>query len=180
MRHFLARPIPQLPQRMAPPSPTRPLVNTTGIALASSSCSSCTRLPAVPSTRHVAHRAQRHRAPARRVPADDDGERDHGVDANRLDIRVNVCDPRTSRFATSRSRGAIEGRGGISSVSLAYVRHTNGNTQTMTFTAIAVPWAPRRPVLFTATGGDVLRRVQQRSTKSWPLCSLGLGGVGCA
>jgi hypothetical protein len=117
MRHVLAQlAVSPLAQRVQQPAPPALLVLPSRCALPASPRSSRARWPAVPPPRHVAHRAQRDGAPAVRVPANDDVQRDHGPRRRGARHPRGPVRPKTGRSATSRSGGAIEGTEALLSV----------------------------------------------------------------
>jgi hypothetical protein len=121
MRHFLSlQPVPQLALRVHPSPPTAPLVALPRDPLPTPPSSSRALPLAVPNARHVAHRAQRERTTAARVPTDDDVQRDHGPRRREARHPRGPVRPKTGRTATSRSRGAIEGTEGPAFVSSLY------------------------------------------------------------
>lgn len=79
MRHFAVPcPIAPLPPRVKLRPPPAALVPLTSRPLPGPPCALLARPVAVPRPRHVAHRAQRHRPAAARVPANAEVQRDHG------------------------------------------------------------------------------------------------------
>jgi len=79
MRHFLSpHPVQPLAQRVHQPTAAASLVDLPGYSLPSSSRPPRAPPIAVPSSRHVARRAQRHRPATPRVSTDDDVQGDHG------------------------------------------------------------------------------------------------------
>lgn len=172
MRHFLSQhAVSPLAHRVHPTASPASLVPLRRDALSASSRSPGALRIAVPSARDAtAHRAQRERAVAPRIPTDDDVQRDHGP--RRRDARHprGPVRPRMGRTATSRSRGAIEGTEfqlralamcvepivpDVVAIGPRRVRRDDDGHRDCSVTR------SRSVVLFAAIGGDQLRRDQQ-------------------